>query len=225
MLQRMVVRSLLGTALMGILLFGSAGTLAWPAGWLFLLSFCLYSLAIGLWLWRADPDLLAARMKSPVSADQRPFDRLVIVLIMAFFAAWLVLMAFDAERFGWSRVPPWVHALGGGLVLVAFCGWVAVLRANSFAAVTVQVQQARHQTVISSGPYAAVRHPMYSFALLFALGVPLLLGSLWGLGGFLLITGLFVLRTVGEETVLRQGLAGYADYQARVRYRLIPGVW
>ena len=100
-----------------------------------------------------------------------------------------------------------------------------MLRVNSFAAVTVQVQADRHQTVISTGPYALVRHPMYSFLLVFMLGVPLLLGSLWGFVGTVLLTALLVVRALGEEAVLGEGLAGYVDYAARVRYRLIPGVW
>ncbi len=101
-----------------------------------------------------------------------------------------------------------------------------MLRANSFAATTVRVQAERGQTVISTGPYAVVRHPMYGYALLLFGGAPLLLGSLWGLAAALaVLLPLLAVRLLGEEAVLRDGLPGYRDYAARVRYRLVPGVW
>ena len=100
-----------------------------------------------------------------------------------------------------------------------------VLKANSFAAVTIGVQKERGQTVASSGPYAVVRHPMYAFLLPLMVGTPLLLGSLWGLVGVLLMLPLLAARALGEETVLLDGLAGYREYAAKVRFRLVPGVW
>jgi protein-S-isoprenylcysteine O-methyltransferase Ste14 len=225
MQSKMILRSLFGTIFFAALLFLSAGTLAWPEGWAFLILFNGCSIATGFWLQASDPDLLAARMKSPFSADQRPRDRVVIVILMIVFAAWLLFMPLDAKRFGWSRLPVSAELLGAVLILVAFYGWILVLRANSFAAVTVRVQPERGQTVISSGPYAVVRHPMYGFALLFMIGTPLMLGSLWGLAWLLLHVPVLALRTLGEEKVLREGLAGYRDYAARVRFRLVPGVW
>jgi protein-S-isoprenylcysteine O-methyltransferase Ste14 len=119
----------------------------------------------------------------------------------------------------------WGQAVGVLLILAAFWGWVGVLRANSYASTTVRVQAERGQTVISTGPYAHVRHPMYSWSLALMIGMPLLLGSLWGLLGLLIAVPLLAARALGEEEVLFGGLPGYADYSAKVRWRLVPGLW
>jgi protein-S-isoprenylcysteine O-methyltransferase Ste14 len=224
-LLKMLAHSLAFAVVLGVLLFVPAGTLAWPQAWVFMALFIGCSEATGLWLARRDPALLAARMTSPFSADQKPRDRAIIAAIVAVFVFWLVFMALDARRFGWSGTPLWAQALGAALILGAFWGWVGVLEANSFAAVTVRLQQERGQTVVSSGPYAVVRHPMYAYALLLMLGAPLLLGSLWGLLGLALFLPLLAARTLGEEAMLIEGLPGYRDYAARVRFRLVPGVW
>jgi protein-S-isoprenylcysteine O-methyltransferase Ste14 len=199
--------------------------LAWPQGWVFFALFFGCSQALGLWLLKTDPALLAERMKSPLSADQRPRDRIVMVAIAVFMCAWLVFMALDARRFAWSETPLWAQAIGAALIVGAFCGWVGVLRANSFASVTIRVQRERSQTVISTGPYAVVRHPMYAYVVLLMIGAPLLLGSLWGLLGIVFAVPLMALRALGEEAVLMDGLPGYREYAAKVRFRLIPGVW
>ena len=104
-------------------------------------------------------------------------------------------------------------------------GWVRVLRANRFAAVTVRLQEERGQTVISTGPYAVVRHPMYAYAVLLLIRAPLLRGSLWGLLGVVLLLPLLAARALGEEVMLLDGLPGYREYAAKVRFRLLPGVW
>jgi protein-S-isoprenylcysteine O-methyltransferase Ste14 len=225
MLFKMIVRSVLGGALLGLILFLPAGMLAWPQGWIFMGLFMGCSAAIGIWLRRADPDLLAERMKSPMSADQKLSDRIVMGAIMIVFLGWLVLAALDAKRFGWSHVPLWLEVMGALLILIAFYGWVTVLRANSFAAVNIRLQAERKQTVISSGPYAVVRHPMYSYALLMMIGSALLLGSLWSLACVVLLTLLMAARALGEEKMLLDGLEGYRDYAAKVRFRLVPGIW
>jgi protein-S-isoprenylcysteine O-methyltransferase Ste14 len=220
-----VVQNLAFTVLLGLMLFLPAGTLAWPQGWIFLALFVGCSQATGLWLLKRDPALLAERMKSPFSADQRPRDRAIIVAIMALLCAWIVFMPLDARRFGWSHTPPWAQVIGAVLIVAAFWGWVGVLRANSFASVKVRVQQERGQTVISTGPYAVVRHPMYSYVLLLLIGAPLLLGSLWGLLGLVVVVPLLAARALGEEEVLMDGLPGYREYATRVRFRLVPGIW
>ena len=221
----MIGHSLVFGVVLGLLLFLPAGTLAWPQAWVFMALFIGCSEAMGLWLSRRDPALLAQRMKSPYGANQKRLDRAVIVAITIAFVGWLVLMALDARRFGWSQTPLWAQLVGAGLILAAFWGWVGVLKANSFAAVTLELQAERGQTVISSGPYAVVRHPMYSYVLLLAVGAPLLLGCLWGLAGLLLFLPLLAARIHGEEAMLRDGLPGYHEYVARVRFPLVPGLW
>jgi protein-S-isoprenylcysteine O-methyltransferase Ste14 len=222
---RAIVQNVVFIGVLCVLVFLPAGTPAWPAGWAFLIIFNVCSQAMGIWLMKTNPDLLAERMKSPLSADQKPRDRLVMIAIGLFFAAWLVFLGLDAHRFGWSHVPWWGHAIGAALIVGAFYGWVGVLRANTFAAVTIRVQQERGQTVISSGPYAVVRHPMYGYAVLLLIGTPLLLGSLWGLLGVFIAMPLMGARALGEETLLMDGLPGHREYAAKVRYRLLPGIW
>jgi protein-S-isoprenylcysteine O-methyltransferase Ste14 len=224
-LLKMVAHSLAFAALLGLLLFLPAGTVAWPQAWVFMAIFIGCSEAIGIWLTKSDPDLLAARMKSPISADQKPTDRAVMGAILVVFCGWLVFMALDARRFGWSHTPWWAQALGAALIVGAFYGWVEVLKANTFASVTLRVQEERGQIVISTGPYAIVRHPMYAYAMLLFLGAPLLLGSLWGLLGVVLFIPLLAARVLGEETMLLDGLPGYREYAAKVRFRLLPGMW
>jgi protein-S-isoprenylcysteine O-methyltransferase Ste14 len=224
-MRKHLLRNLITLAVIIGLLFLPAGTLRWPQGWIFLALLIGCSLALGLWLRRTDPALLAERMKSPFSPDQALRDRLVMGAILLAFATWLGFMALDARRFAWSHVPPWAQWLGAVLILGAFIGWVAVLKANSFASVAVRLQPERGQRVISTGPYAVVRHPMYAFALLLMLGMPLLLGSLWGLFGVVLLAPLLAARVAGEEAMLNAGLPGYREYAARVRYRLLPGLW
>jgi protein-S-isoprenylcysteine O-methyltransferase Ste14 len=225
LIRSMVVQSITGLIASALLLFLPAGTLAWPQGWAFLLLFFASSEATGLWLARHDPALLAERMKSPVTADQKPRDRAVMIVIFVAFIGWIAFMALDARRFRWSQTPLWAQILGGCLMVAAFWGWFRVLQTNSFAATTIRLQADRGQTVITKGPYAVVRHPMYACTILFMVGSPLLLGSLWGLAGLVLFLPLMAARAMGEEAMLLEGLAGYADYRRKVRFRLIPGIW
>lgn len=224
-MARKLIAQTLPLVFLGLLLFLPGGTLAWPQAWIFLALFIGCSLAIGVWLLKTNPDLLAERMKSPFSADQKPRDRALMVVIVLGFFAWFAFMALDARRFGWSHTSPWAQVLGAVLIVGAYCGYIQVFRANSFASVLVRLQKDRGQTVISTGPYAVVRHPMYAYALPLLIGVPLLLGSLWGLFGLLLFVPMLALRALGEEAMLMDGLPGYRDYAAKVRFRLLPGVW
>jgi protein-S-isoprenylcysteine O-methyltransferase Ste14 len=141
------------------------------------------------------------------------------------WTSWLVLMALDAGRFGWSRMPVWAQAIGA--ILIALCMTIACLafRENSYAAPVVKIARERGHRVVSTGPYACVRHPMYAGALLFFVGTPLLLGSWYGLAAALVLVALLVTRTVMEERTLTDELPGYPEYAARVRWRLAPGIW
>jgi protein-S-isoprenylcysteine O-methyltransferase Ste14 len=164
-------------------------------------------------------------LRSPIQKEQSAQDKIVTGLLLLLFFGWFVFMALDAVRFKWSSVPAWLEIPGAlGVLLACYIGYLT-LRENTFAALVVKVQRERAQTVISTGPYRYVRHPMYAGMLFYLLGAPLLLGSWWGLlwGCGLLV--LFVLRLLIEEGTLRKQLEGYNEYAARVRYRLVPGVW
>ena len=225
MVQRIVRQSLVGLAIMLALLFVPAGTLAWPAAWIFLLEFGLASILITRWLLRHNPALLEERMKPLIQREQKPWDKALMAVFLLLWCAWFVVMALDAVRFSWSVVPLWVQALGVLAIAVAMYIMHLIMRTNSFAAPVVKIQVERGQRVVSDGPYAIVRHPMYSGALLLILGIPLLLGSWWGLMLTPLLILLLAVRAVMEERTLMAELAGYADYAARVRYRLVPMIW
>jgi len=134
----------------------------------------------------------------------------------------LVFPVLD-HRFGWSSVPASVSVLGDALIALAFLFIFFVFKENSYGASTIQI--AEGQTVISTGPYALVRHPMYAGALVMLIGTPIALGSWWGLFAVLLILPVLIWRLLDEERFLRQNLAGYAEYQTKVRYRLLPCIW
>jgi protein-S-isoprenylcysteine O-methyltransferase Ste14 len=141
------------------------------------------------------------------------------------FLAWLALMPLDAVRFGWSHLPRWLQWLGGLLSLISFALFFLTYRENTFLSPVVRLQRDRGQTVVSSGPYRYVRHPMYAAALVFLVGTTLLLGSAYGLILVLAIVLSIAVRAVKEEQTLLRELPGYKEYMRRVRYRMIPGVW
>jgi protein-S-isoprenylcysteine O-methyltransferase Ste14 len=210
---------------MGVVLFLSAGTLDWRGGWIFMAEFVVGSLAVLLWLARRDPGLLKERLGGPFQRGQAFPDKAFMAFIIVAWYGWLALMALDARRWDLSQIPEALSDAGAVLIAVGlFVGWLT-LRENSFAAPVIKIQKERGQRVISTGPYGIVRHPMYAGATLYMMGMPLLLGSWLGLLVLPLILGALVLRIFIEEAALRDGLPGYGDYAARVRYRLIPGVW
>ena len=178
------------TLVLGVVLFGFAGTLRYWHAWVYLLLFVGMSGAITLDLMRHDPAL--------------------------------IVPALDF-RFKWSRVPPAIVALGVVLFVLGF-GFIArVYRENTFSSATIGVVEG--QRVISTGPYAIVRHPMYASALVYLLGTPLALGSYWGLLALVFMAPFLLLRLVDEERMLVHDLPGYEAYRQRVRYRLVPFVW
>jgi protein-S-isoprenylcysteine O-methyltransferase Ste14 len=225
MIWRAVRQSVLWHAFLAVLLFVPAGTLAWPAGWAFLILMAICGMAITLWLARHDPALLAERLGSPIQRDQKSWDKALLGGVVVLSFIWLAFMPLDAVRFGWSHVPLALQAIGALALVVCMWIWFLTFRENTFAAPVVKIQTERAQTVVTTGPYAYVRHPMYGAAIFYFAGIPLLLGSWYGLAFAPVFIIAFAVRAVMEERTLTAELAGYADYAARVRYRLIPGVW
>jgi protein-S-isoprenylcysteine O-methyltransferase Ste14 len=138
------------------------------------------------------------------------------------FIALLVVPALD-HRFGWSAVPVGGVVAGDALVVIGFCLIALVYRANTFSSATIEI--AENQKVVSTGPYALVRHPMYASGILYLLGTPLALGSYWGLVPLVAMMPLLIWRLLAEERFLARNLAGYTEYQKRVRHRIVPGAW
>ncbi len=224
MLVRLSGQTAAMLVVLGAILFGAAGSWHWTEAWLFLMLIGLLSVGTGVWLTQRDPALLESRLSSPFAADQARGDRTLIVMIGLGFCLWLGVMGLD-RRFAWSAVPLVVEAIGAMVLLIGFAGVLWTFAANSFAAPQIRLQAERGQRVIDTGPYAFVRHPMYAGGAVYLLGMALLLGSWWGVLGAALLIVTFGLRAIGEEAMLRKGLAGYEDYARRVRYRLLPGVW
>jgi protein-S-isoprenylcysteine O-methyltransferase Ste14 len=214
--------SVLGMLTLAALLFVPAGTLRYWQGWAFASVFVATSVAFTVYLAWYDPELLRRRMRAGASQEQEPVQKIVIRFITIGFILLIVVSTLD-YRFGWSRAPWYVAVAGDMLVALGFFCFYRVMRVNSFAASTVRVEEG--QRVVSTGPYAWVRHPMYSGAFVLLTGMPLALGSWWGLLVTPLFVPIFVLRILNEEDVLARELPGYAAYQQQVRYRLIPFVW
>jgi protein-S-isoprenylcysteine O-methyltransferase Ste14 len=224
MIARLLLQNVLWTVGLGALLFLPAGTLHWPAAWLYLATTAVLGLAGGLWFAKVDPALLEERMRPMMQKGQPAADK-QFMLVFGFAALiWFIVIGLDRRWHG-SDVPVALQALGYGLLLAAMALITWVARENSFAAPVVKVQAERGHRVIDSGPYALVRHPMYSGAVLYFAAIALLLGSWWGLVLSPIFFLLFAVRARLEERALTDGLPGYADYLARVRYRLVPGVW
>ena len=225
MLRRLIIQTVAFVAVMAGLLFVPAGTVAWPAAWLFVAELAVPSVLIGAWLARHDPALLEERMSGLFRPGQSRADRALMAVFLALTVAWLVAMALDAMRFRLSHVP--VSLQGAGALAVALCFYPAFLtfRANTYAAAAVRVQAERGHRVVTDGPYAVVRHPMYAGAVLYFLGTPLLLGSWYGLAFAPVLIALLAVRAVMEERMLTRALDGYPAYAARVRWRLVPYIW
>jgi len=219
---RALLSTLLGALVMAALLLIPAGTLDYWQASVFIAIFAGASSALGIYLAINDPQLLARRLQVGPTAEQEPRQKIIMVLALGGFLALLVVPAFD-RRFGWSPVPPVVAVAGDVLVALGFLVTFFVCKVNSYAASTIQI--AEGQTVISTGPYALVRHPMYAGVLVMLVGVPLALGSWVGLGVVALLLPVLFWRLLEEEKFLAKHLPGYTDYQGKVRHRLIPYIW
>ena len=225
MIVRLIAQTFVWFGPMGILLFTAAGTFAWPGAWTYLVLMVTLSFTLGIDLARNDPELLRERMGSPVHRNQPAADKMLLIALLFFMFAWFVLMGLDAKRFAWSSVPALMQVLGALITLWSIWFCYRTMRENSFAAPVIKLQQERGQRVISTGPYAFVRHPMYFGAAFYFIGAALLLGSWLGVIFAFILIGLLCIRIPIEEKVLRAGLVGYDEYAAHVRYRLIRHVW
>ena len=218
--------SIAGTAVVfGLALFLPAGTMAWPAAWVFLVLMFGFTVALSVWLLRFNPDLLAERLTGVGRCDQKTWDKVFLAITAVAFFGWFGLMALDAVRFRWSNMPASLQWLGAVLLLASFWLFYLTFRENAFLSPAVRVQKERAQRVVSTGPYQYVRHPMYAGFVLFALGTAFLLGSWYGVLGALVLIAMVAWRAVGEEQVLQKELEGYSEYMTQVKYRLVPHVW
>ena len=214
-----LTKYIMGLILVGVLLFLPAWTFNYPGAWLFIALLFIPMLFMGIVLFAKAPKLLEKRLNNK---ENEKTQKGVIAISGLMFPTGFVLSALDF-RFGWSSIPPWLVIVASMLFLVGYGMYAEVMRENAYLSRTVEVQE--NQTVISTGLYGIIRHPMYLSTLLMFLPLPLILGSFWGLIPFSLYPAITVMRILNEEKVLTGGLDGYREYKTKVKYRLIPFVW
>jgi protein-S-isoprenylcysteine O-methyltransferase Ste14 len=207
---------------MALLLFLPAATLHYWQAWVYLVIFVGASWLTTVYLERNDPALLERRMRGGPTAEKEPRQKVIMLGASLGFIALLVVPALD-RRFQWSVTPVWLVVGGDILTAVGFYLIFRVYRVNTFTAATIQVTPDQH--VVSTGPYAIVRHPMYASASLYVIGTPLALGSYWGLLAAVAMLPFLIWRLLDEERLLARSLSGYTEYQKKVPYRLVPRIW
>jgi protein-S-isoprenylcysteine O-methyltransferase Ste14 len=207
---------------MAAALFLSAGTLHYWQGWAFLAVFGASSLAITLYLMKKDPGLLERRLRGGPTAENMTSQKIIQSLTAVSFVATLVVPGLG-HRFAWSTAPLSAEVAGNALVALGFLIIFLVYRENSFTSAIIAVYAG--QTVISTGPYALVRHPMYVGGLIMFIGIPLALGSWRGLLVLAAMMPGLISRLLDEEKFLTENLPGYTEYRQKVTWRLAPFVW
>jgi protein-S-isoprenylcysteine O-methyltransferase Ste14 len=214
---------LTGVAISALLLFTLAGHVDWVWGWVYIVLWLLVMAGMLVIVEKHNPGHLASRAEKPKNSKGWDIALMRVYTFTGYTV--LVVAALDAGRFEWGEVPLWLHLLGIGVSAGAFALNTWALSSNKFTKTHVAIQEDEQHHVVSSGPYAHIRHPMYSAGLLMWLGIPLVLGSLWALlpGGLSMLV--MVVRTVLEDRTLKNNLPGYGEYARQVPYRLIPGVW
>lgn len=209
-------------AVMGLALFIPAGTLRYWQAWLYLALFSVSAGAITLYLVRYDRALLERRISAGPGAERERPQKIIQFLAQFAFLGVLLVPALD-HRFAWSAVPAYGAIAGEVVTLLGLSIVFRVFRENTFASATIEM--VKEQKVISTGPYAIVRHPMYSGALIMLIGTPIALGSWWGLLAVVPLAAAMIWRLDEEEKFLAKHLVGYADYRTNVRWRLVPGIF
>jgi protein-S-isoprenylcysteine O-methyltransferase Ste14 len=209
-------------AVMAALIFVPAGTLDYWQAWALLALFGATSLAAVVHLNLTDPDLLHRRLRGGPMAETRLSQKIIMWIASGGYCLLLVASGLDHRRHG--SVLPFGMEIAADIVFVAgFAMVITVFRENSFTSATIEL--APDQRVITTGPYAVVRHPMYASSFLYLLAMPIALGSLWGLAAMILIAPAVIWRLLDEERFLAENLAGYTEYRDKTRYRLVPFVW
>jgi protein-S-isoprenylcysteine O-methyltransferase Ste14 len=209
-------------AMLAIFLFLPGWTLDYWQAWVFLAVFSVSVFLVTLYFLKKDPSLIERLLKAGPSAEQVRSQKIIQGLAAIFFILPFIVSSID-HRLGWSTVPTFVALLGDILVAVGLYIVFLVFRENTFTSATIEVTD--EQKVISTGPYAVIRHPMYSGAFIMLLGIPLALGSWWAFIFVFLLFAAIVWRLLEEEKFLAKNLPGYKSYRQRVRYRLIPLIW
>jgi len=220
--RQAIVQGVLGTLFFVVLIFWPAGTFDYWQGWLFLGIFAAATVGFTVYLAIYDRPLLERRMKAGPQHERELAQKIIVSLVLLSFVGLIVVSALD-HRYAWSPVASGVSILGDVVILLSFLCMFWVARVNSFAASNIRVES--DQSVIDTGPYAHLRHPMYAGAIWLFVGMPLALGSWWSLVLIVPFVPLLLWRLLDEEKILQRDLPGYKEYMRRVRARLVPFVW
>jgi len=219
LIRMAMIRIVAAIIVLMAIFFLPAGTFAYWEAWAYLAIILGPMFFVLVYLFKNDPDLLARRMRT---REKEAEQKRIVNFSLVFFLLAFLIPGFD-KRFGWSNMPAGVVFVAEMVVLLGYGIVFLVFRENRYASHVIEVEQG--QTVISSGPYAIVRHPMYLGVLLMYLLSPLALGSYWAAIPAVLLVPIFVARIWNEESVLTRELKGYSEYKGKTRYRLIPGIW
>jgi len=214
-----ILRLVIGIPMIGAMFFLPAGTFNYWQAWAWMAALFIPMTISLVYLYKLDPKLLERRTRTN---ETRPEQRRIILASVVYFLIIFLLPGFDV-RYGWSNVPAWLCLIADGIVLASYILYVLVLKTNTFASRVIEVEQG--QQVITGGPYALVRHPMYLAMILMMTATPLALGSYWAMLPSILFILLLAARAKNEEELLLTELKGYREYTQKTRYRLFPGVW
>ncbi|TNF99692.1 MAG: isoprenylcysteine carboxylmethyltransferase family protein [Gammaproteobacteria bacterium] len=215
------------TSLFPVAILWPAGTWKWWDAWLLIGIWILFFITITLLLVKHDPALLVERMKaSPIQKDQKGWDKFLLAIIFVVGICLYIVPGFELIRFEWNApLPRWLRTVALLAHIPGFylLGWVML--SNTYLSQVVKIDHDRGHQVITGGPYAIVRHPMYLSVIVLLLAYPLALGSSLGLIPALLLIVLFIIRTILEDRTLHSELAGYPDYAKVTRYKILPWIW
>ena len=219
LLLEALTKFICGLLLVGLLLFLPAGTFCYTYGWLFIGLLFVPMLIAGIVMLKKSPEFLKKRLDAK---EKQATQKGVVAFSGLMFIAGFIVAGLDF-RFGWSDMPKWVVIAASVLFLVAYALYAEVMRENAYLSRTIKVEQG--QTVVDTGLYGIVRHPMYAVTILLFLMIPLVLGSWYGLIAFAFYPAIIIVRLKDEEKLLTEELTGYAEYKQKVKYRIIPFVW
>ncbi|MGC9361208.1 MAG: methyltransferase family protein [Anaerolineae bacterium] len=228
--KRQLIRAAIGFAayllLAPALMFLAAGTTRWPTAWAYTLIMVVGTIISRLLVWRTNPDTLRERAKFASAENTKPWDRALVVIVGIGGPVTCMVVAGLDYRWGWSPEVPLAWQVAAAVAVTAAVGisvWAMV--ANAYFSAVARIQSDRGQQVVTSGPYAVVRHPSYASAVLLSVVMPVMLGTLWAWVPQLGVIAALVIRTRLEDRMLREELEGYEAYAEEVRWRLVPGVW
>lgn len=221
--KSIILRFLLFPLVLGAMLFIPANTVNWPAAWIYIIIYMCFGIIVVSWLKRNNPTLLKERATFLKKTAHR-WDKIIVVGSTVLFVALFSIPGFDI-RYKWSQMPIILNIIGFVGIICSFILIFLVMRENAYLSRVVEIQKERGHTVITTGPYRYVRHPMYVGVIVMFFCTSLVLGSYYGLIPALLLTIIIGIRTHFEDKMLHEELPGYKEYAKKTRYRILPGIW